>query len=399
MFGFSAGTMFMGGGGSSGGGGGGIGAPGSDVGRGGGGRAGSSSSPGGGGGRGDNDRGPGTNPGRPGGESGMRGSSGSNNGGSGIGAPGSDVGRGGGGRAGSSDSGASTNPGRPGGESGMRGAGSSSGTNNESVSGSGRARDNFSVTNRSSSNMMSFGSRRDANVGTVGGFRGTRSLGGQGNSSMSDGLVTGGSVTAGSVDPTSRRTGPVGRASVNSLRDQAYGEVASFARNELPGFLEQAQDDGLVRDSLGFISPILGGLETVFGDTADNKKAAKAYTDALNAKAEELGISLEDTVLENDPSAIRTAIRNAQFPFANQESILSKATVKQASEKQDSDESQGFDSNNRGGGGGNDEPIIPPVPTVPAPTQPSESEEAETGPYGGSLGDYSSYARRFFSRV
>jgi hypothetical protein len=54
-------------------------------------------------------------------------------------------------------------------------------------------------------------------------------------------------------------------------------------------------------------------------------------------------------------------------------------------------------SNNRGGG--NDEPYIPPVPAVPAPTQPSESEEAETGPYGGSLGNYSSYARRFFSRV
>jgi len=54
---------------------------------------------------------------------------------------------------------------------------------------------------------------------------------------------------------------------------------------------------------------------------------------------------------------------------------------------------------NRGGGGGNDGPTIPPVPAVPAPTQPSESEETETGPYGGSLGDYSSYARRFFSRV
>lgn len=370
MFGFSAGTMFMGGGGSSGGsgGGGGIGAPGSDVGRGGGGRAGSSSGGSSGGG---SDRG-------------------------GIGAPGSDVGRGGGGRAGnsggSSNTGPGTNPGRPGGESGMRGAGSSSGTNNESVSGSGRARDNFSVTNRSSSNMMSFGSRRDANVGTVGGFRGTRSLGGRGNSSMSDGLVTGGSVTAESVDPTSRRTGPVGRASVNSLRDQAVGGLITRGRNKFSGVLEEAQDDGMLRDSLGFISPVLGLGEMLIGDTADNKKAAQNYMDYMNEQSDLLGVSLEEAGMENDPSAIRTAIRDAQFPFANQESIAGQAIVGQRPERQAPD----FDNR---GGGGNDQPIIPPVPTVPAPTQPSESEETETGPYGGSLGNYSSYARRFFSRV
>lgn len=239
---------------------------------------------------------------------------------------------------------------------------------------------------------MSFGSRRDANVGTVGGFRGTRSLGGRGNSSMSDGLVTGGSVTAESVDPTSRRTGPVGRASVNSLRDQAVGGLIARGRNKFSGVLEEAQDDGMLRDSLGFISPVLGLGEMLIGDTADNKKAAENYMDYMDEQSDLLGVSLEEADMENDPSAIRTAIRDAQFPFANQERIAGQAIVGQRPETQAPD----FDNR---GGGGNDQPTILPSPAVPAPTQPSESEEAETGPYGGSLGNYSSYARRFFSRV
>jgi len=394
MFGFHPERMLMGGGGSSGGGGGGggIGAPGSDVGRGGGGRAGSSGNRGGGGG---------TNPGRPGGESGMRGSVSNSSGG---GSSRDDNDRGPQsysqntaiGNSSSSSRGPGTNPGRPGGESGIRGSvssnlgsGSSSGTDNESVSGSSRARDNFSVTNRASSGMMSFGARRDASAGPVGGFRGTSSLRGRRDASLSDGLVTGGSVTSQSIDPSSRRTGPVGRASVNSLQDQAVGGLITRGRNKFSSVLEEAQDDGMLRDSLGFVSPILGLGETLIGDTADNKKAAQDYMSYINEQSNLLGVSLDEAGMEDDQSAIRAAIRDAQFPFANQERIAGQAIVGQRPDN------NAPDLANRGGG--NDEPYIPPVP--PAPAQPTETETAETGPYGGSLGDYSSYARRFFSRV
>jgi len=407
MFGFSAGTMFMGGGGSSGGGGGGggIGAPGSDVGRGGGGRAGSNSSPGGGGGRDDNDRGPGTNPGRPGGESGMRGPSSSG----GIGAPGSDVGRGGGGRAGSSSGGSSgggsdrggssntgpgTNPGRPGGESGMRSAGSSSGTNNESVSGSSRARDNFGVTNRSSSNMMSFGSLRDANVGTVGGFRGTRSLGGRGNSSLSAGAVTDGLDRSMGVYDAVVGDGELTAAEqerealARDLAGTPPGEIAK-TRSIGANMTQEAFDSrakmpfGLIGTGLALARNLgmAGEIQSDLEALEDSRSMPDGTFDATRA---EIFSGL------NSDSLNATSGGFFGDGLAGQRAIMGNAPSAPSSNSADV---------NRGGGGGNDGPTTPPAPTVPAPTQPSESGETETGPYGGSLGDYSSYARRFFSRV
>jgi len=150
--------------------------------------------------------------------------------------------------------------------------------------------------------------------------------------------------------------------------------------------VEEATDDNPLR---AFVPAPIEAI----ADLAENAQAAKNYNQDLQRISEEL--SLVDGYFgeTNMGSATEAAIGTASGGFFGDQNQMAKDAL---ALNQEQSERPGL--LNRGGGG-NDEPIIPPVPTVPAPTQPSESEEAETGPYGGSLGDYSSYARRFFSRV
>ena len=344
------------------------------------------SSGGGGGGRS-------SHPGRPGGESGERsmGPSSSSRGGGGDSGPGrstpsagrasdsydrsneqiSSSIRGGGG---DNDRVVSTNPGRPGGESGERSL-----TAGESISGSGDARSNFSYNVRDTAPSISTNNVRAPSLTSPQAtFRSQRMVSLNNNRSLTP--VVGGPG----------RTSPTGRASISSVSDdQSVADIFSGTVDIFGEELESAQDDGIVRDAMGFIAPGLGLLEMVIGDTADNKEAAQNIYSRSQDLASQYGMTLEETPLNADVSTFRDGIRRSQFPFANQEEIAKQTVAGALPEPSPPREA--------GGGGGSDQPFIPPQPVGPPPSQ--QSETAEREPRIGRLGDYSSYARRVFSRI
>jgi len=271
--------------------------------------------------------------------------------------------------------------------------GSSSSTSNESVSGSSRARDNFSVTNRSSSNMMSFGSRRDANVGTVGGFRGARSLGGRRNSSLSAGSVTDGLDRSMGVYDAVVGDGELSDAEKERnavARDLAGTPPSEIAKTRAIGANMMQEDfDSRAKMPLGIIGAGLAVARNynMAGEIQSNLESledSRSMPDSTfrGTRGEIFGGLNSDSLNETTGGFLGDGL-------AGQRAIMGNAPDRSA-------------SNSRGPNGGGDRPPITPTPP-PAPVGPSsqtsEGEQAETPPYGGSLGSYSSYARRFFSRV
>jgi len=394
MFGFHLNRELMGGGGGSSGGGGGGGSVGSntpgspgaaDGNRGssmgaGGGTAGPS---GGGSSGGSSNRGGSTNPGRPGGESGERGSAAPGGGGSNSGSPGRDT-------PGAPDASDGNRGSTMGPDGGIAGSSSSSG-GSESIAGSDRARGSFSVNSSSARGMMTFGGARDAGMGPVGGFRGTSSLSGGRDSGISAGLVTDG------LDRTTPGYQMVVGDSELSAEEQAKEAAMADRMSVQPATRDRysAQGLGIIGDNqpemnTGFLGPVAGGLLAV----GQNYLAGRKTANELSGLEQEA--NLPSSFFGDDPSTYAQAygserLANSPLGFLGDEQANEKAL---AGSYNTNDGTDGLDGRNQGGGPPSQEVTYPPEQQPGGPAGP-----APGGRFGGSLGDYGSYARRFFSRT
>jgi len=326
----------------------------------------------------------GGHPGAPGGDAGERGpgatggsSRGGDTGGGNFGGVGSV-----GGFSGAESLGAPEDDGGIGGFGGaasLSDIGSRRGDGGENIRGAQQARDNFSfnATSRAPS-MSTFGSRSTRMQAPTASVNDRRGVASRRSRVASTNPV---------IDTAETRSRP-GRPSVTSIADdQSVADIQQGYSDILSEELEEAQNDGFVRDfGPTMLSPMLGPLpgilEMAIGDTADNKKAAQNTYDRTQALASEYGMTLEETPLNSDISSIREGIRTAQVPFTNDEQVVSQTVAGTL---------PSYDPVEREGGG--DE--------LPVPITPPDVQSIQT-PSPSRLGDirnYSSYARSVFSTI
>ena len=276
----------------------------------------------------------------------------------------------------------STNPGRPGGESGERSL-----TAGESISGSGDARSSFSFNARNSTPAMSTfrDSRSTISPSTTGTFRAAREL--SRNTQTSN---------VASMEPLDRTTPGYGMIVGDgelSEEEQARENRARVLDMQRPTDTIRAQRDAYLNAEETFEDrmtlPGIGAPQALFA-LGRNALMARDVVNQNNQMVADRNLAPEtlNTTVSDMAAAMNSQSLAETTGILGNEMAVGQAAVGDYSAPE---------VNRQIGGGGSDQPYIPPQPVGPPPSRQSESAERE--PRIGRLGEYSSYARRVFSRI